>query len=82
MNHMEMRREEGCSKNGIFVQRPKSIRRMTRVEILRKCCYSRAGIWGGWQSESVGYEHDAKDAGIGQNHTGLDMLRNLDYIIK
>ena len=79
---MEKRREEGHSKNRIHVERPKSTGRMASVKILRICCYSVAGIWGSWQSESVGYGHDAKNAGIGQNHKELDRLRNLDWILK
>lgn len=41
-----------------------------------------AELWAGWQSESTGYGHYAKDIKIGQNHKGTDILRNLDYIIK
>lgn len=55
---------------------------MASVEILRICCRSMSGIRGGWQSEFVGYEHDANDVGTDQNHKDLDMLNNLDYIIK
>lgn len=52
------------------------------MEILRIYCCSMSGIRGGWQSEFVGYEHDANDVGTDQNHKDPDMLKNLDYSIK
>lgn len=56
-------------------------KRTASVEILRICCCNMAGIWGGWQGESVGYGYDAKEAGIDPNHTNPDMLKNLHYVI-
>lgn len=55
---------------------------MASMEILRIYCCSMSGIRGGWQSEFVGYEHDANDVGTDPNHKDPDMLKNLDYSIK
>lgn len=79
---MEKKREEGRSKNRIYMQKPQNIAEMGNVEFLKVYCNDTAEMRRGWQSESMGYGCYAKDIEIGQNHKGSDMLRNLDYIIK
>lgn len=71
---MENRREAGHFKNRIYMQWPKSTKRMVSVEILRLCCHIMAGIWGNGLRESVQYAHDAKAERVGQNHKDLDIL--------
>lgn len=50
--------------------------KISSVEILRLCCYSVIGIWGGCQRESVGDRHSVNNTGIGQHLKELDTLRN------